>query len=193
MLDLADAVFREMENGWMIQNADGTLTADADEPFQWLTFLMAVRTYALFPDPEAHAPRMTVGRAVYRRETWVAEASAMTWARPGRPARPSEARSWAQALGMPRRVFVSSPAEDKPMFVDFESPALVGMLARVVRRTVASPIGPGAGPSLRFTEMLPTPDGCWLHDAAGERYTSELRLVAVDLTRWPARSSLQLT
>ena len=35
---------------------------------------------------------------------------------------------------------------------------------------------------VRFTEMLPTPQQCWLeHDTA--RYTSELRLVAVDHTR----------
>jgi hypothetical protein len=138
------------------------------------------------PDPKDHAPRFTVGRAVYRRETWVADASGIPWARPGHGTRSSDARSWAQGLGMPRRVFVSSPAEDKPLFVDFDSAALVGMLARVVRRTLASPADTRAGTSIRFTEMLPGPGGCWLEDAAGRRYTSELRLVAVDLTRWPA-------
>jgi hypothetical protein len=34
--------------------------------------------------------------------------------------------------------------------------------------------------------MLPTPEDCWLPDAAGNRYTSELRLVCVDRTRYPA-------
>jgi hypothetical protein len=28
--------------------------------------------------------------------------------------------------------------------------------------------------------------GCWLQDAAGHRYTSKLRVVAVDLTCWAA-------
>jgi hypothetical protein len=31
--------------------------------------------------------------------------------------------------------------------------------------------------------MLPGPDDCWLADQTGQRYTSELRLVAVDLGR----------
>ena len=36
---------------------------------------------------------------------------------------------------------------------------------------------------VRFTEMVPWPDECWLCDADGNRYTSELRLTAVDLAR----------
>ena len=35
---------------------------------------------------------------------------------------------------------------------------------------------------VEFTEMLPTPGECWLAGDAGS-YTSELRLVAVDLQR----------
>jgi hypothetical protein len=34
----------------------------------------------------------------------------------------------------------------------------------------------------RFTEMLPSPQQCWL-EHEGARHTSELRLVAVDGTR----------
>jgi hypothetical protein len=33
---------------------------------------------------------------------------------------------------------------------------------------------------IRFTEMLPTPDEAWLSDADGNRFVSELRLVALD-------------
>jgi hypothetical protein len=32
------------------------------------------------------------------------------------------------------------------------------------------------------SEMLPAPETCWL-DLDGERYTSELRIAAVDLSR----------
>jgi hypothetical protein len=35
---------------------------------------------------------------------------------------------------------------------------------------------------MELTEMLPGPRDCWLQDDTG-RHTSELRLVAVDLTR----------
>ena len=65
------------------------------------------------------------------------------------------------------------------------------MLGRLMRRTAAAPAAALGGRSVRFTEMLPGPDGCWLQDAAGHRYTSELRVVAVDLTCWPARSMLR--
>jgi hypothetical protein len=33
---------------------------------------------------------------------------------------------------------------------------------------------------MRFTEMLPTPDDCWLADPDGGRYVAELRFVGVD-------------
>jgi hypothetical protein len=33
--------------------------------------------------------------------------------------------------------------------------------------------------AIRFTEMVPAPEQCWLRDPEGNRYVSELRLVAV--------------
>jgi hypothetical protein len=37
---------------------------------------------------------------------------------------------------------------------------------------------------VHVSEMLPAFDGCWLRDAAGQRYASELRIVAVDPSAW---------
>ena len=45
------------------------------------------------------------------------------------------------------------------------------------RAAAADPEAP-----VRFTEMLPGPDECWL-EHRGQRFTSELRIVAVDRTR----------
>jgi hypothetical protein len=87
------------------------------------------------------------------------------------------ARRWAAGLGLPRFVFYKSPIEVKPVFLDFQSPVLVNLLARVVRRTAQ---GSGADETIWVSEMLPGPDEVWLEDANGQRYTSELRLVAVD-------------
>ena len=42
---------------------------------------------------------------------------------------------------------------------------------------------------IRFSEMLPGPDACWLTDDDGRRYTSELRLVAVDRSALRDRST----
>ena len=64
------------------------------------------------------------------------------------------------------------------MLVDFQSPAL----CRVLRRWSATTAERAPGARMELTEMLPGPCECWLEDETG-CYTSELRLVAVDLTR----------
>ena len=127
-----------------------------------------------FPvDPaEGHGPRITIGRTVWRRETWLIPAEQG-------PQRPEDAATWARGRGMPRRVFALAPSEIKPVYVDFDSPVLTRILCRQFRRAAA--ITPGQ--PVRFTEMLPEPEDCWLTDQDGRHYTSELRIVAVDLRR----------
>jgi hypothetical protein len=49
-------------------------------------------------------------------------------------------------LKLPRFVFVRSPVEVKPLFVDLESPTLVELLCKFARNA----------PQLVLTEMLPT-------------------------------------
>jgi hypothetical protein len=73
-------------------------------------------------------------------------------------------------------VFVVSPAEPRPFYVDFDSPVYVNILAKAVRRLARQ----DPGGRLTVTEMLPTPDQTWLTDDAGNAYTAELRFVAVD-------------
>jgi hypothetical protein len=131
-------------------------------------FISALQTFAPFAEA---GPRITVGRTVLRRATWYARAS-------DTPAQASDIAAWAAELGLPRRVFCLPAGEAKPVYVDFQSPALTRNLHRMLGRAlVTDPDG-----QVRFAEMLPGPDECWLeHD--GGRYTSEFRLVAVDLTR----------
>src|SRR4029078_10115460 len=75
--------------------------------------------------------------------------------------------------GLPRRVFVRSPVERKPRYVDFDSPALVRTLTRFLARArEQAPHAP-----VEFVEMLPAPDECWLESDAGH-HTCELRIVA---------------
>ena len=132
-----------------------------------------VHGYDPFPAPAGgHGPRITIGRTVWRRETWHLTPALG-------PACSEAAASWARDLGLPRRVFVLSPGELKPIYVDFNSPVLTRILCRQLHRAAASFPGRPA----RFTEMLPRPDDCWLADQDGRRYTGELRLVAVDLRR----------
>jgi hypothetical protein len=166
---------------------DGEIVTTPDRSWQapladllWLPLLVsAVHGYDPFPaSSDGHAPRVTMGRTVWRRETWhIPPATG--------PARSEAAASWARDLGLPRRVFVLSPGELKPIYVDFESPVLTRILCRQLRHAAADSPGRPA----RFAEMLPAAEDCWLADEDGRRYTSELRLVAVDLARRPSRAS----
>ena len=113
------------------------------------------------------------------RETWRFDASELLFARERDLARRFlEARTWWRSECLPRHVFVTSPLELKPFYVDFDSPAYVGLLASALRRVLeAAP----AGARIEIVEMLPTFDQLWLVDRAGNRFVSELRLVAFDL------------
>jgi hypothetical protein len=134
-------------------------------------FLAAMHTFDPFPVRGDHGDRITVGRTVLRRETWAVDAGSI-------PAEAGGFAAWARTRGLPRRIFCRPPGEAKPVYVDLESSLLTNSLHRMLRRIAdRDPVA-----SVRFTEMLPGPDECWL-EHEGARYTSELRLVAVDLSR----------
>ncbi|MEV7028234.1 hypothetical protein AB0O00_39725, partial [Kitasatospora sp. NPDC093558] len=123
-----------------------------------------------------HNPRITVDRLVVARESWSFPAGELAWAAvKSEPERFRAARRWRLEQGLPERAFYKVPVEDKPAFVDFTSLVLVNILAKAVRRSVEEENG-----SVTLTEMLPDADGLWLSDAAGARYTSEFRILAVD-------------
>ena len=134
----------------------------------WLPiFVSGVRSFTLLPEEE-HTPRVTVGRMVLRREGWSIPAAEI-------PERGDDVAAFARDRGMPRRVFMKSPLERKPMYLDTESPVLSRILCRQARHARETP-----GARMEFTEMLPAPEECWLADADDERYVAELRMVAVD-------------
>ena len=134
--------------------------------------------------PLPHSPRVTVGRLVVARETWRFAAPDIGFAfEKSEAERFLGARRWAAAHGLPRSAFARVAVEVKPVYVDFASPTYVELLAKLVRRA-AEAAGSASAESTRVTlsEMLPGPDRCWLEDSAGRRYTSELRIAALDLT-----------
>jgi hypothetical protein len=131
-------------------------------------FVAAVRTFDLVGEQEG---RTTVGRTVVRRARWSAPAGEL-------PAAADDLGAWARDRGLPRVVFARSPLERKPIYIDFESPALRRVLARFI--APARDAAPDA--AVQFAEMLPAPEECWLETEDGH-HTSELRLVAVDRTR----------
>ncbi|OXY88632.1 lantibiotic dehydratase [Streptomyces diastatochromogenes] len=134
--------------------------------------------FTLRPEGE-HTPRITVDRMTVARETWQLPVAGVDFAdEKAEAARFVRARHWQRRHELPRFVFVVSPTEPRPFYVDFDSPVYITILAKAARRLARK--DPGA--RLKVSEMLPTPEQAWLTDDEGRRYTSELRFVAVDQT-----------
>lgn len=155
-------------DGETLCDRHGTLRIALVDALGFAIFIAGIRAFELLPDAE-HAPRVTIGCTVLRRESWSICARDL-------PTNPQDITAFARDQGMPRRLFTKSPLERKPIYLDTESPTLTRVLCRHIRRAAAE--APAA--RFRFTEMLPAPDQCWLTDPQGNRYVSELRIVAVD-------------
>jgi hypothetical protein len=128
----------------------------------------------------AYQPRIAIDRLVIVREAWRFDAAQIEFAQlRDEPARFAAGRRWRRAAGLPRQMFVKVTGEVKPFFVDFDSVISVNILAKSLRRLQERPPG---SPDIfvQFSEMLPSAESLWLTDSAGGRYTSELRIVAVD-------------
>jgi len=128
-----------------------------------------------------HVPRVTIDKLVFSRERWSLDpATFRELTEPGTEAElMRRVNVWARTLGMPRYVFVTVPHEPKPFYVDFSSPILIDNFVRLLPKATA----------LGVSEMLPGHDGLWLPDAAGEHYSCELRIAAVDPVPWSAPAS----
>ncbi|NKI45258.1 lantibiotic dehydratase [Streptomyces physcomitrii] len=171
----ADAVVQERDGELLVLLPDGAEFPVADVFSHVLTTLSMDLFRLLTPAP--HTPRVTLDRMVVARETWRLSAAGVDFADDKDEARRFvRARQWRARQGLPRFVFVVSPTESRPFYVDFDSPVYVTILAKALRRLARKdPHG-----TATFTEMLPTPEQTWLTDDEGRRYTSELRFVAFD-------------
>ena len=140
-------------------------------------FLSSVVVNAFRPvAPAPHRPRISIDRLVLQRESWAFPAAKATWAFvKDERERYLAARRWHGRYGLPERVFVTAPVEDKPSAVDFTSLPLVNLLAKLIRRTSEE-----GGGTIGLAELLPDLDQLWLTDSAHRRYTCELRMVAAD-------------
>jgi hypothetical protein len=137
----------------------------------------AVNQMKILP-PRPHIPRITIDKLVIQREQWLFKAEEMCFAQNSDEAeRFLEARRWMHRHQLPRFMFARVHVEVKPFYVDFDSPVYVEILAKMVRRALASdqPDSP-----VVMSEMLPTAEHLWLPDNAGQKYTSEFRIVVVD-------------
>ena len=174
---LADLVVVRESEGLVVRSVERGLAWPVFEVFAGL--LVAKITNALdFLPRGTHRPRVTVDRLVIQRETWSIAPSTLEFL-----AATTEldvmigVRAWAKGLGLPRFVFVKSPLEQKPIYVDLESPVSLRILNRILRHAKEHV---GGEQAVSVSEMLPDLEHLWLTDAEGNRYTGELRIVAFD-------------
>jgi len=171
-------VTRNASRQLVVRTRDGRLSFDIIEGFASAISGEVANHFKPLP-PAAHTPRVSFDRLVVCRETWRLAASDIWFAFEKEAAdRFMEARRWAGLHDLPRHVFVKAAVEMKPCYADLASPVYVELFAKMIRRCVERGLGDA---DVVVTEMLPGPGESWLPDAAGERYSSELRIVALDL------------
>jgi hypothetical protein len=184
-IPIADMVIENVGGRLMMRTRDGRVSFDALEAIGEGLSMLAVNAMKILP-PARHNPRVTIDRLVICRESWSFLNSELDFANEKEDAaRFLAARNWARSHGMPRFVFVKVPTETKPFYLDFDSPIYVDIFAKVIRKMAGQP---KSDKPITVTEMLPAPDRLWLPDAEGRRYTSELRMVAVDIDHLNRRS-----
>lgn len=177
-IPIAGLVVEESEDGLVARTRDGRLCFDMVELFGGMFSGFVVNQFKLVRDLP-HTPRITIDRLIVSRETWRFTAADITFATIKDPAdRYLAARRWADSKSLPRFVFVKAPVETKPVYVDFDSPTFVHLLAKLIRHQAEEG---SEGATMAFSEMVPTFEQLWLPDAEDNRYTSELRIVALDL------------
>ena len=104
------------------------------EAFSDLLFAFVMNKASWIP-PLRHAPRVLIDKLVIHRETWRFRKDELDFAaKKDEASRFLGARRWMKSHGLPQKAFVKSALEVKPFYVDMESPVLVEILCRAIRR-----------------------------------------------------------
>ncbi|MEM7584611.1 MAG: lantibiotic dehydratase [Acidobacteriota bacterium] len=174
-LPAAGVVVERREHGLVARTRDGRLEFPALDLFGIdLNLVCSAMIGDVLPERQ-HSPRVTIDRVVISRERWRFPVSELDFARSSRPEeRFLSVRRWARDHGLPRTSFFRVSSERKPCYLDCDSPHYVDLFAKMVRGADAE------NDAVSLSEMLPRGDQIWLRDAEGNRYTSELRMVAID-------------
>jgi hypothetical protein len=180
---IGDLIIDDKGAGPFVSTRDGKLQFDIIQTFTEPLTGLIMNCFKILP-PMRHSPRITIDRLVVCRESWAFSPLDLEFAfESDESFRFINARRWARNNHLPRFIYFKSSVEDKPCFVDLDSPIYINTFAKVIRRTAENSRSQGVDASqqlISVTEMLPNPDQTWLTDAQGNRYTSEFRIIALD-------------
>ncbi len=177
-LPTGSLVVEDVDGDLIVRTRDGRLRFDIIDIYGDLLMPRLLHCFDILPQ-SSYTPRISIDRLIVHRETWRFSPKEMPFAwHKDESERFLGARRWMREHKMPRFIFIKATTEQKPFYVDLASPISVNIFAKVIRRTGESD-SPDA--SITVTEMLPAPDQTWLPDSQGQRYTCELRIVAVDM------------
>jgi hypothetical protein len=187
-LRLADLTVERTGRGLYVRNRRDGRRFHVIQLFEHMLRSWSARNFAILSRPD-HGPRVTIGDLVARRESWRFPCADLAFAWEKHDTKRAVAlHRWRRAQGLPRHVFARLPQENKPVYVDFASPPSCDILAKLIRAAETAREtrpGPRSAPrTVTLSEMMPQPGECWLADKDGNRYTSELRIVAVDPVPW---------
>jgi len=178
LLPFGSLLIEDIGGELVVRTRDGRLRFDPLEVLSDTPTLSATNSFRIVASAK-YTPRVSIDKLVVSRESWTFTPQEISCAfEKTDSARFIEARRWAQAHDIPRFAFVKATTEVKPVFMDFDSPIYSNIFTKIVRRA-----GGTEGAEIVVSEMLPRPDQVWLPCAAGQHYTSELRIVAVDEPR----------
>ena len=179
-LSIGSLVVEEIDGELCIRTRDHALKFDILDAFADVLSASTVNSLKLLP-PAKHTPRISFDRLIVCRETWRFTPAEIEFAfvKDDRE-RFLAARRWMREHSLPRFVFTKTPIEVKPTYLDFDSPILIEMFAKIVRQSAEANDG---AVLITMSEMIPNHEQIWLPDAHGNRYTSEFRIVAVDQMR----------
>jgi len=180
VFSLASFLVERKGESLVLRTRDGKVEFDIVEAFGvGLSDIMVDAFKVLSPVAAGRHPRVTIDNLVISREAWGFAPEEIAFIHENDPReRFVAARRWARAQQLPRFVFVKAPVEQKPFYLDFDSPAYVDIFAKTVRQSLESE---APQKLIVLSEMLPGPDQAWLPDAEGNRYSCELRMVAYDM------------
>lgn len=176
-LPIGQLVLQEKEGKLVVCTRDGQAQFHLLELFDGILSFQICDAFKILA-PAPHTPRVTIDRLVVCRETWRFTAAELAWAfHPDLLECFVGMRRWARIYEMPRFLFVRVPNERKPYYIDRDSLASTEIFTKAIRQASEAD---AKDAFIIVTEMLPDPEHSWLADIDGNRYTCELRVVAVD-------------